>query len=63
MKKFMLLEDQETRHELHTSDRASYPLSFVRTEETSVVTLLNHNIGDAWSVVLLQADTGLPDGY
>lgn len=43
--------------------RTSYPLSFVRAEETSVVTLLNHNVGDARPVVLLQTDAGLPDGY
>lgn len=42
--------------------RRPYPLGFVRTEETRVVTLLNHNVGDARPVVLLQADAGLPDG-
>lgn len=39
------------------------PLSFIRTEETSVVTFLNYNVGNARPVILLQTDTRLPDGY
>lgn len=41
----------------------AYPLSFVRAEKTRVMTLLDHNVGDARPVVLLQTDAGLPDGY
>lgn len=39
------------------------PLSFVRAEETSMVTFLDHNVGNARPVILLQTDAGLPDGY
>lgn len=57
----MLLGDRT--HESQVLDRTLYPLGFVRTEETRVVTFLNHDVGDARPVVLLQTDTGLPDGY
>lgn len=40
----------------------TYPLSFVGAEEPRVVAFLDHDVGDPWPVVLLQADAGLPDG-
>lgn len=61
IKTFMLLRDRT--QESHGSARTLYPLGFVRTEETRVVTFLNHDVGDARPVVLLQTDTSLPDGY
>lgn len=52
---------EDRRHE-RAASVPSYPLGFVGTEETSVVTFLNHDVGDAWPVVLLQTDAGFPDG-
>ena len=39
------------------------PLSFVGAEETSVVSFLDHDVGNARPVILLQTDAGLTDGY
>lgn len=46
-----------------TEEWSTDPLSFIRAEETSVVTFLDYNVGNARPVILLQTDTCLPDGY
>ena len=39
----------------------SHPLIAVGAEKASVMAFLDHDVGDARLVVLLKADTGLPD--
>lgn len=44
------------------AQKATHSLVAVGTEEARMVALLHNNVGDAWLVLLLQADTGLTDG-
>lgn len=41
---------------------STYPLSFVGAEQTRVMALLHHDVGDARPVVLFQTDARLPYG-
>lgn len=40
----------------------THSLVAVGTEEACMVAFLHNNVGDAWLVLLLQADTGLTNG-
>lgn len=51
------LKDSETR-----LDSFTHPLIAIRAEQTRVMALLHDNVSDAWLIVLLQTDAGLPDG-
>lgn len=51
------IKDSVTRH-----DSFTHPLIAICAEETRVVALLHDNVGNAWLIVLLQTDAGLPDG-
>lgn len=42
--------------------KTTHSLIAVGTEQASVVAFLHHDVGDAWLILLLKADTGLPDG-
>lgn len=48
---------------LHIIQESTDPLSFIRAEETSVVTFLDYNVGNARPVILFQTDTCLPNSY
>lgn len=50
-------EDSETRR-----DSLTHPLVAIRAEQARVVALLHDDVSDAWLIVLLQTDAGLPDG-
>lgn len=40
----------------------THSLIAVGAEQASVVAFLHHDVGDAWLILLLKADTGLTDG-
>lgn len=42
--------------------RTTHPLIAVGAEQASVVAFLHHDVSDAGLILLLKADTGLPDG-
>lgn len=42
--------------------RTTHSLVAVGAEQASVVAFLHHDVGDAWLILLLKADTGLTDG-
>lgn len=50
-------KDSETRR-----DSVTDALVAIRAEQARVVALLHDNVSDAWLIVLLQTDAGLPDG-
>lgn len=42
--------------------RKTHSLVAVGAEQACVVAFLHHDVGDAWLILLLKADTGLTDG-
>ena len=54
-------------HSLASDNKAypmcSYPFCFIRTEESCVMSFLNHNIGYSWPIIFFQANTCFSNCY